>query len=205
MQTVDWKDARQYCLDLIGALPSSFVNSLREHSLQDKEILYINLRWQFLRRHPQYIEQWQKSDGSAFGLQLTRCPDPAEAYPLGILFFHNSKGTAYALGQEQLEIAKQDPATLPHFQKFMQSLTRSVYPAMQRLGFSPPTGMASVKSRKKVRANDLSKALRVLDARAAGASIKEIENIIGNGTDKMGQLLIKRAQRALIEITGISS
>lgn len=152
--------------------------------------------------HPHYQMWWSRLDGSAFGLQCEKCPSPSETHPAGITFCENEKGEVDRYFKHLMELAKQDPAGLPPLDRFRQSLIRATYPAMKWFQFRFPNARSGRKN--SIRPETLSKLLRVLDALADGVSLKEIERVLGNGTNRMGRNLRRQAHQALVDITKIS-
>lgn len=195
----NWQNPEEYRLDSINALPDDFVKSLRDQSLSDKQILYVNMRWQFLRRHPRYQVSGAVVDGSMFGLQCTKCPSFYQAHPPGLLFYENSNGTTDPIMDWHLHTSQRDPAILSPLERLGQALAQSIYPAMKWPWFRFPDSSSG-------RLRDLSVKklpilLRTIDALADGVSISRIEKDLGNHTDKAGRRLKAMAIQAMIDIT----
>lgn len=204
MLLANWHDSSQYPVNILTAAPRALVAQLGAEGLSGPQIEYCLWRWQFLRRHPAYQAAWCASGGRnaySFGLDGGRCPDPAEEYPDDLGFFDDTARRPVVGPHGLVTFAQHDPILLSGVLRMVQSTLRFMYPGMMNTDFSFPNAKSGRK--RAVRAGDLTRSLRVLDALAADASLKEIERVLGNSTDRQGRNLKKRALDALVDYTGI--
>lgn len=172
----DWTDKRKYPRDPSNKAPKEFI-SLRMNP-KKSEIRAVIRHWEFLRRHKQYQENWERGHDELFMLYKIGSrpgPDPRDDFPLNLLFI-------YELTKDNLV----RPTTINLRQSWPENMKRlrSEY-ALFRASISPPELLALALSQKPIQKptstrirqlsdEKCSNLLRVLDAFADGKTPTEI-------------------------------
>jgi len=151
---------------------------------------YMQWRWEFLRRHPQYIKGWRKASAShelsnsMFGLVIM-APDPFEPRPFPVFFGKFPDDKTSSLLELSVTLRLDEPLALQinHIKSRFTVAQRHVMEVMGTnvIGM---TGTDLKLGRVRLEKSELIRALRVLDALTAGASPADIGRQLGGSPAK---------------------
>lgn len=180
----DWKKKSNYLTDPLEPY-MGMIRSWKMSASEQDFYRHMQWRWEFLRRHPQYIKGWRKASAShdlsnsMFGLVIM-APDPFEPRAFPVFFGKFPDDKTSSLLELSVTLRLDEPLALQinHIKSRFTAAQRHVMEVMGANGISLKLGRINLEKGRLVRA------LRVLDALSAGASPAEIGRQLGGSLAK---------------------
>lgn len=194
----DWKNESNYLTDPLKPYQKALKN-FKLSAADEKLYRFMQWCWEFLRRHPQYIKNWQAASAShdqsnsMFGL-LIKAPNPFEPMSFPVFFGKFPDDKSSSLLELTVTLRLDQPLALQLNQ------IKSRFTAAQRhiTEVFSMTGTDLKLGRSRLEKSELMRALRVLDALWAGATAADIGRELGDSEAKLkpseyGKNYIKQA------------
>jgi hypothetical protein len=180
----DWKKKSNYLTDPLEPY-IGMIRSWKMSAADENFYRHMQWRWEFLRRHPQYIKGWRKASAShdlsnsMFGLVI-KAPDPFEPRSFPVFFGKFPDDTSYSLLELPVTLRLDESLDL----QIKQIKSRFMAARRHITKVSRMSGTDFKLGRTHLREVDLVRALRVLDALRAGACPADIGRELGSDEGK---------------------
>jgi len=180
----DWKKKSNYLTDPLEPY-MGLIRSWKMSAADQDFCRHMQWRWEFLRRHPQYIKGWRKASAShdlsnsMFGLVI-KAPAPSEPRSFPVFFGKFSDDKSCSFLELSVTLRLDEPLAL-QINQIKSRFTAAQRHITEAIGM---TGTDLKLGRVRLEKSELMRALRVLDALSAGASPADIGRQLGGSPAK---------------------